>query len=230
MVPDPRSGFGVPPSCQGRRGCFSLQAAIAGRDRRSMTRPDWSRLPRAAEWQAGHRPPRSRSLIGRIASSMPLPHGPTMPPAEYRQTATEYDGDPVAARHGRPEGARGARGGSIVAAWGRDLRAADCAYRSQALSAISRWKDVNPRCYFVYLERSIDVGTQWAVFEPTRTAAVDERTYGRGCRTSCQRVLLSAFLGDKHVRSDWVECDRATMDAEPHRQRPLGMPRHVAVV
>ena len=37
------------------------------------------------------------------------------------------------------------------------------------------WKYVNVRRYFVYLERSIDSGTQWAVFEPNGDASVGQR-------------------------------------------------------
>jgi uncharacterized protein len=37
---------------------------------------------------------------------------------------------------------------------------------ARTISSDPEWKYVNLRRYFAYLERSIDVGTQWAVFEP----------------------------------------------------------------
>jgi uncharacterized protein len=37
---------------------------------------------------------------------------------------------------------------------------------ARTISSDPEWKYVNVRRYFLYLERSIDQGTQWAVFEP----------------------------------------------------------------
>ncbi|RKH87887.1 phage tail sheath subtilisin-like domain-containing protein, partial [Corallococcus sp. AB038B] len=37
---------------------------------------------------------------------------------------------------------------------------------ARTTSSDPEWKYVNLRRYFAYLERSIDKGTQWAVFEP----------------------------------------------------------------
>ena len=37
---------------------------------------------------------------------------------------------------------------------------------ARTLSSDPEWKYVNVRRYFLYLEASIDRGTQWAVFEP----------------------------------------------------------------
>jgi len=72
------------------------------------------------------------------------------------------------------------------------------------------WKYVNLRRYFVYLERSIDKGTQWAVFEPN-----GELLWGNVRRT-VEDFLLNewqngALLGEKPEKAYFVRCDRTTM-------------------
>ena len=46
---------------------------------------------------------------------------------------------------------------------------------ARTISSDPEWKYVNLRRYFVYLEHSIDKGTQWAVFEPNGERAVGQR-------------------------------------------------------
>ncbi|HEX6660520.1 MAG TPA: phage tail sheath subtilisin-like domain-containing protein [Sphingomicrobium sp.] len=72
------------------------------------------------------------------------------------------------------------------------------------------WKYVNLRRYFAYLERSIDKGTQWAVFEPN-----GERLWANVRRT-IEDFLLNewqngALLGDRPEKGYFVKCDRSTM-------------------
>ncbi|HYP52152.1 MAG TPA: phage tail sheath subtilisin-like domain-containing protein [Pyrinomonadaceae bacterium] len=72
------------------------------------------------------------------------------------------------------------------------------------------WKYVNLRRYFIYLERSIDRGTQWAVFEPNGPAL------WANVRRTIEDFLLNEFqngalLGDKPETSYFVRCDRSTM-------------------
>jgi phage tail sheath protein FI len=72
------------------------------------------------------------------------------------------------------------------------------------------WKYVNLRRYFAYLERSIDKGTQWAVFEPNGPRLWDN------VRSTIADFLLNewtmgALLGDKPEKSYFVRCDRSTM-------------------
>ncbi len=72
------------------------------------------------------------------------------------------------------------------------------------------WKYVNLRRYFAYLERSIDLGTQWAVFEPN-----GPNLWANVTRT-IENFLLNewtngALLGDKPEKSYFVRCDRSTM-------------------
>ena len=46
---------------------------------------------------------------------------------------------------------------------------------ARTISSDPEWKYVNLRRYFAYLERSIDRGTQWAVFEPNGERALGQR-------------------------------------------------------
>jgi uncharacterized protein len=81
---------------------------------------------------------------------------------------------------------------------------------ARTVSSDPEWKYVNLRRYFAYLERSIDKGTQWAVFEPN-----GELLWGNVRRT-IEDFLLNewhsgALLGDKPEKAYFVKCDRSTM-------------------
>jgi uncharacterized protein len=81
---------------------------------------------------------------------------------------------------------------------------------ARTISSDPEWKYVNLRRYFAYLERSIDKGTQWAVFEPN-----GEQLWGNVRRT-IEDFLLNewmsgALLGDKPEKAYFVKCDRSTM-------------------
>jgi phage tail sheath protein FI len=81
---------------------------------------------------------------------------------------------------------------------------------ARTISSDPEWKYVNLRRYFAYLERSIDKGTQWAVFEPN-----GEQLWANVRRT-IEDFLLNewqsgALLGDKPEKSFFVRCDRSTM-------------------
>ncbi|HEY6000570.1 MAG TPA: phage tail sheath subtilisin-like domain-containing protein [bacterium] len=81
---------------------------------------------------------------------------------------------------------------------------------ARTISSDSEWKYVNVRRYFAYLERSIDRGTQWAVFEPN-----GEALWGN-IRRTIEDFLLNewqngALLGDKPEKAFFVKCDRSTM-------------------
>ena len=74
----------------------------------------------------------------------------------------------------------------------------------------SEWKYVNLRRYFAYLERSIDLGTQWAVFEPNGP------DLWRNVTRTIENFLLNewtngALLGEKPDKAYFVRCDRSTM-------------------
>jgi hypothetical protein len=81
---------------------------------------------------------------------------------------------------------------------------------ARTISSDPEWKYVNLRRYFAYLERSIDKGTQWAVFEPNGPAL------WANVRLTIQDFLFNewfggALLGDKPEQSYFVRCDRTTM-------------------
>ena len=72
------------------------------------------------------------------------------------------------------------------------------------------WKYVNIRRYLIYLEHSIDNGTQWAVFEPN-----GEQLWG-AVRRSVSDFLFNewksgALQGSRQTEAFFVRCDRSTM-------------------
>jgi phage tail sheath protein FI len=81
---------------------------------------------------------------------------------------------------------------------------------ARTISSDPEWKYVNLRRYFAYLERSIDKGTQWAVFEPN-----GERLWANVRRTIEDFMLNEwqngALLGDRPEKAYFVKCDRSTM-------------------
>ena len=82
---------------------------------------------------------------------------------------------------------------------------------ARTASSDPEWKYVNIRRYFNYLERSIDVGTQWAVFEPN-----GERLWAN-IRETITSFLFNewqsgALLGENPKQAFFVRCDRTTMN------------------
>jgi phage tail sheath protein FI len=81
---------------------------------------------------------------------------------------------------------------------------------ARTISSDSEWKYVNMRRYFAYVERSIDKGTQWAVFEPNGEALWAKVT------STIKDFLFNEFqsgalLGTKPEQAFFVKCDRSTM-------------------
>jgi Bacteriophage tail sheath protein len=81
---------------------------------------------------------------------------------------------------------------------------------ARTISSDPEWKYVNLRRYFAFLERSIDRGTQWAVFEPN-----GEALWGNVRRT-IEDFLFNEWksghlLGSKPEEAYFVKCDRTTM-------------------
>jgi len=81
---------------------------------------------------------------------------------------------------------------------------------ARTISSDPEWKYVNLRRYFAFIERSIEKGTQWAVFEPNGSAL-----WGNVRRT-IEDFLFSEFrsghlLGDTVDEAYFVKCDRTTM-------------------
>lgn len=80
----------------------------------------------------------------------------------------------------------------------------------RTLSSDPEWKYVNVRRYFLYLERSIEKGTQWAVFEPN-----GERLWANVV-TTVESFLFNEWkngrlLGSTPAAAYFVRCDRTTI-------------------
>jgi phage tail sheath protein FI len=81
---------------------------------------------------------------------------------------------------------------------------------ARTVSSDPEWKYVNVRRYFVYLEHSIDRGTQWTVFEPN-----GEKLWAT-MRATLSDFLLTEFrggalAGNRPDDAFFVKCDRTTM-------------------
>lgn len=81
---------------------------------------------------------------------------------------------------------------------------------ARTASSDPEWKYVSLRRYFIYLEQSIDRGTQWAVFEQ------NNETLWANVRRTISDFLLNewqngALLGTKPEQAFFVRCDRSTM-------------------
>jgi hypothetical protein len=88
----------------------------------------------------------------------------------------------------------------------RDFRV----WGGRTLSADPEWKYVNIRRLFIYVEASIDKGTQWAVFEPNA-----EPLWAK-IRRAVENFLMSEWRsgslpGSRPEEAFFVKCDRSTM-------------------
>lgn len=89
---------------------------------------------------------------------------------------------------------------------GRGIRV----WGARTLSSDPEWRYVNVRRLFIMLERSIQEGTRWSVFEPN-----DPKLWGQVQQT-IENFLLShwrdgALQGAKPDEAFFVRCDRSTM-------------------
>lgn len=83
-------------------------------------------------------------------------------------------------------------------------------YGSRTLSSDPEWRYVPVRRFFQYLQKSINDGLDWVVFEPN-----DEPLW-EACRNRVEGFLLNnwrygALQGDKAEDAFFVRCDRTTM-------------------
>jgi phage tail sheath protein FI len=81
---------------------------------------------------------------------------------------------------------------------------------ARTISSDPEWKYVNLRRFFAYLERSIEIGTQWAVFENNGPLL-----WGN-VRSTVEDFLYNEWrsgrlLGEKEEEAFFVRCDRSTM-------------------
>jgi uncharacterized protein len=94
----------------------------------------------------------------------------------------------------------------IMAFPGRGVRV----WGARTMSNDSIWKYVNVRRLFIFLEKSIEKGTRWAVFEPN-----NEKLWARVKQTITQFLTTvwenGALLGRTPEEAFLVKCDRTTM-------------------
>ncbi len=81
---------------------------------------------------------------------------------------------------------------------------------ARTMSSDPEWKYVSVRRLFLFIEESIDEGTQWVVFEPN-----DEQTWGRVVRSVSNFLVRvwrdGALMGSTQDEAFFVKCDRSTM-------------------
>lgn len=89
---------------------------------------------------------------------------------------------------------------------GRGIRV----WGARTISSDSLWKYINVRRLFIFLEESIEDGTQWVVFEPN-----DEKLWARVRQTITQFLTRvwrdGALMGTTPGEAFFVRCDRTTM-------------------
>lgn len=89
---------------------------------------------------------------------------------------------------------------------GRGLRV----WGARCITSDPEWRYVSLRRYFAFLERSIDIGTQWAVFEPNGRALWNQ------VRRTIEDFLFNEWssghlMGENSEEAFFVKCDRTTM-------------------
>ena len=99
------------------------------------------------------------------------------------------------------------RGVNVIRAFpGRGIRV----WGARTLSSNTLWKYINVRRLFIFIEESIEEGTQWVVFEPN-----NEKLWARVRATITQFLTRvwrdGALMGIKAEEAFFVKCDRTTM-------------------
>lgn len=96
---------------------------------------------------------------------------------------------------------------------GRDFRSDNRGIRlwgARTMSSDSEWKYVNVRRLFIFIEESIEEGTQWVVFEPNY-----EATWAKVVRSITNFLVTiwknGALEGVTQDEAFFVKCDRTTM-------------------
>jgi phage tail sheath protein FI len=89
---------------------------------------------------------------------------------------------------------------------GRGIRV----WGARTLSSNTLWKYINVRRLFIFVEESIEEGTQWVVFEPN-----DQKLWARVIQTITQFLTRvwrdGALMGSTPDEAFFVKCDRTTM-------------------
>ena len=83
-------------------------------------------------------------------------------------------------------------------------------YGGRVITSDSDWKYVNVRRLLIFIEKSLDIGLQWVVFEPNA-----EPLWARVVRSVSNFLTLvwrnGALEGTKPEEAYFVKCDRTTM-------------------
>jgi phage tail sheath protein FI len=110
-------------------------------------------------------------------------------------------------------------------AQGRGLRV----YGARCITSDSEWKYINVRRLFIYLEASLDQGTQWAVFEPN-----DQRLWNRLIQSVSSFLTTvwqqGGLAGAKAEQAFFVKCGNDTMSSDDQENGRLIMLVGVAPV
>lgn len=139
-----------------------------------------------------HKAPANATVNGIITQDLPGNRGPL----EYRISRGEHD-------------LLNPRGVNVI----RDFRSDGRGIRvwgARTMSSDGEWKYVNVRRLFLFVEESIDEGTQWVVFEPNF-----EPTWARVSRSITNFLIRvwrnGALQGVTQDEAFFVKCDRTTM-------------------
>jgi hypothetical protein len=110
-------------------------------------------------------------------------------------------------------------------AQGRGLRV----YGARCITSDEEWMYINVRRLFIYLEASLDQGTQWAVFEPN-----DQRLWNRLIQSVSSFLTTvwqqGGLMGAKAEQAFFVKCGYDTMSADDIENGRLIMQVGVAPV
>jgi hypothetical protein len=122
--------------------------------------------------------------------------GPNVKPLEYQIVKQEHD-------------ILNPRGVNVIRDFRSDRRGIRV-WGARTMSSDPQWNYVNVRRLFLFVEESIDEGTQWVVFEPN-----DEPTWS-AVRRSISNFLVrvwrsGALMGATEEEAFFVKCDRTTM-------------------
>ncbi len=147
--------------------------------------------------------PPSGAVAG-VYARVDLERGVHAPPANQALAGVTGLAGPSGAREQELLGPAGVNALRSVAGRGHLVRG------GRTMSSDPEWRYVNVRRLFIYLEHSIDRGTQWAVFEPN-----GERLW-TSVRRAVEDFLLTqwrsgALAGQTPDEAFFVRCDRTTM-------------------
>jgi Bacteriophage tail sheath protein len=142
-----------------------------------------------------HKAPANEVVRGILTTDV----SPTEMPMEFKVTKGQQD-------------ILNPRGINVIRDFRADLRGIRV-WGARTLSSDPQWKYVNVRRLFIFVEESIDQGTQWVVFEPN-----DNTTWQRVSR-SVENFLTTvwrsgALMGTTVEEAFFVKCDRTTMSQD----------------